>query len=73
MQKNAQPHIYRTAEYYGVNDDGKYQIIDQLGYVWTLEDVKINTTDNYLIKVNLGEIYDSKEDDVLEQLWVKIQ
>ena len=73
LQKDARPHIYRTAEYYAVNQDGKYQLRDELGYIWTLDDIEINRNDHYLIKINLGQVYEDKGDDVLEFIWVKIK
>lgn len=73
LQKDARPHVYRIAEYYAVNQDGKYQLRDELGYIWTLDDIEINRNDHYLIKVNLGQVYEDKGDDVLEFIWVKIK
>ena len=72
LQKNTRPYIYRQAEYYGVNDDGRYLISDEIGYVWIVQ-VQIDKGYHYLIKVSLGEDYYSRGDDVLESLWVKIQ
>ena len=46
-------------------------IQDECGYIWRVK-FEVSKDDELVVKVNLGENYESKGDDFLEAVYIKI-
>lgn len=71
IQRENDPWTYREAKYYNVTQEGQYLIRDEIGYVWKINQ-QINTDDALIIKVNIGQDFYSKDDDILVGVYKKI-
>ena len=72
-QKETRPYIYRDAKFYNIDKEhGYYLIQDDLGYIWKVK-FEIPMYSELMIKVNLGQNYDNQDDDILENVYIKIK